>query len=58
MTAPSPRVSAAACRVEAERRRLSPHAHQRAFAAVLDTWADNFDRRTVEARPAQPDLFA
>lgn len=45
-------------RTEAEVRRQSPYPHQRAFAEVLDTWADRFDRRALEARKnEQPDLF-
>lgn len=53
------RHTAAVCRTEADVRRQSPLAHQRAFAAVLDTWAANQERRADElARGAQPDLFS
>ena len=47
------------CATEAEVRRASPLAHQRAFAAVLDTWAANArDRASALAQLAQRDLFA
>lgn len=50
--------TAAVLRTEASIRSQSDHAHQRAFAVVLDTWADNFDRRAAEERAGeQPDLF-
>jgi len=52
------RFAAAAHRREANTRRASPLACQRAFAAVLDTWAINADLRALEAENmGQPDLF-
>jgi hypothetical protein len=51
--------TAAVCQTEADVRRASPLAHQRAFAAVLDTWTANArDRATALSRLAQRDLFA
>ena len=47
--------AALAHRREAAARRLSPFAHQRAFADVLDGWADAAERRAI---PGQGDLFA
>jgi len=47
--------AALAHRREAAVRRLSPLAHQRAFADVLDGWADAAERRAI---PGQGDLFA
>lgn len=46
--------TSAVLRTEAEARRHSPLAHQRAFAAVLDTWAERAERRE---QPEQQDLF-
>jgi hypothetical protein len=58
LTASSYRFAAAAHRSEAENRRRSPLAFQRAFAGVLHTWATAADARADEAdRSAQPDLF-
>ena len=59
MSAESHRFTAKVCATEAEVRRASPLAFQRAFAAVLDTWAANQRARAdrVEAH-AQRDLFA
>lgn len=57
-TAESHRHTAAVCRTEAEVRRQSPHAHQREFAAVLDTWAANAEARALALdTPSQRDLF-
>jgi hypothetical protein len=51
--------TAAVCQTEAAIRRASPLAFQREFAAVLDTWADNAQRRGDEvAAKTQRDLFA
>lgn len=46
--------TAAVCRGEAEARRQT----QPAYAAILDTWAANQERRAIEAEAGdQPDLF-
>lgn len=51
--------TAAVCATEADVRRASPLAHQRAFAVILDTWAANArDRASALAQLAQRDLFA
>lgn len=47
------RNTAAVCRGEAEARRQT----QPAFAAILDQWAINQDRRADEPASDQPDLF-
>jgi hypothetical protein len=53
------RFTAAAHRREAEVRRASECAHQRAFAVVLDQWANDAEHRATEAeRGRQGDLFA
>lgn len=52
-------LTAAVCATEADVRRDSPLAHQRAFATVLETWAANArDRASALAQLAQRDLFA
>lgn len=43
-------------RTEAAARLASPHAHQREFGALLETWAANADERAARLAP-QPDLF-
>ena len=59
MTPESQRFTATVCAREADVRRASPLAHQRAFALVLDTWAANHRARAdALAAMAQPDLFA
>jgi hypothetical protein len=61
MASPSERArfTAAVHRREAEVRRASPYAHQRAFAEVLDAWAENAEHRATEAeRGQQQELFA
>lgn len=58
LTAASLRFIAAAHRREAAVRRESPLVFQRDFAAVLNTWADDADRRADEIEvDDQPDLF-
>jgi len=58
VTPASYRFAAAAHRREAAIRRESPLVFQRDFAGVLDTWADDAERRAdaIEAT-LQPDLF-
>lgn len=59
------RFAAAAHRTEAENRRRSPLAFQRAFADVLDGWTDAAERRAeieeaaaaAAAAPVQLDMF-
>jgi hypothetical protein len=59
LTAESYRFAAAAHRSEAENRRRSPLAFQRAFAGVLNTWATAADARADSLDAAgQPDLFS
>ena len=59
MTPASHLHTANVCATEADVRRASPLAHQRAFAAILDQWATNQrDRASVLASLAQRDLFA
>ena len=51
--------TASVCATEADVRRASPLAHQRAFAAILDQWAANQrDRASALSDLAQRDLFA
>jgi hypothetical protein len=51
--------TAAVCQTEADVRRASPLAHQRAFAAILDQWAANQQARaSALSNLAQRDLFA
>lgn len=50
--------TAAVLRTEASIRSQSDLAHQRAFAVVLETWADNAERRAADEQAGeQPDLF-
>ncbi len=56
--ADSHRFTAGACRFAADAWRESGSEPQRAFAATLDTWAANAERRAQAAeRDIQPDLF-
>jgi hypothetical protein len=59
MTPTSHLHTASVCATEADVRRASPLAHQRAFAAILDRWAANQrDLATALAQLAQRDLFS
>ena len=55
MASPSERArfTAAVHRREAEARRASEYAHQRAFAEVLDQWATDAEHRATEAESGQ-----
>jgi hypothetical protein len=61
MASPSERArfTAAVHRREAAIRGASEYAHQRAFAEVLDQWANDAEHRATEAeRGQQGELFA